>query len=105
MSAVEAVKKIKETEKKAVEIIENAKKEGERIELDAMEEGRKIIEKSEEEAYKKVEMLIRESEEIARKRAENIVLTGESEIEMIESVAKIKLRSLKLEDVLDIFKV
>jgi len=105
VSAVEAVKRIKETEKEAVEIIENAKKEGERIKLDAIEEGKRIIEEAERDARKKVEELIRESEEMARKEAEDIIITGDSEIEQMESVAKIKLRSLKLEDVLDIFKV
>ena len=105
MSAIEAIKKIKEAEKEAIEIVENAKKEGERIKLDGMEEGKRIIEEAEKEALKRVEGLIQRSEEIAKKEAEDIRESGDREIYKIESIAKVKILSLRLEDVLDIFKV
>ena len=105
MSAIEAIKKIKEAEKEAVEIVENAKKEVEKKKLEAMEEGKRIIEEAEKEALKKVEELIKRNEEVAKKEAEDIRESGDSEIYKMESIAKVKILSLKLEDVLDIFKV
>jgi len=102
--AIDVIREIKHAENEAFELIEKAKKEAEKIKLDAIEEGKRIISKAEEEAQAKVKMLISQSEELAKKEAEDIKSAEEKKIHEMVSVAKVKILSLKLEDVFNILE-
>ncbi len=101
MVAIDAIRKIKHVENEAVELIENAKKEAEIIKLNAIEEGKKIISEAESEAEMKVKELISKNEEEAKKEADELIELEEHKIYETISVAKVKILSLKLEDVME----
>ncbi|MCS3901163.1 hypothetical protein [Methanococcus voltae] len=100
MIAIDTIKEIKHTENEAVNAINEANKKAEEIKSQAIIDGKKIISEVEAEADQSVLEMVAKAEAKAKEEADCIVANENKKIAEISSLAKVKILSIRLEDVM-----